>query len=209
METIITIDTIADALEETLMAAQQKTLDLVDESQKEPMFDGMRYHAPCDGYLFDDRVYSAGEFLHDPDIGGSAIIKEKIMVDTEVVDELTELFNEYGIHASAGKSWNKNGIEFCYLYIEGAKRFVNTVRDAVPESGKTLVEVEEGVETGTPWDTTAGKLFKKYIDEYSGLPMIPMSESLLSKILNWQLSKKKKTLRLTVGFTYNTYYVGF
>lgn len=206
--TIITISSIEIALNEAMSNAMKRMMDLVGEDQMEPTIDrNGRLHAPCDNYVFDDRSYTAGQYLHDPDINGSSNKKTKIMVSISSLNEIKALLEKYGCEASSGKSWIKDNNEFCYLYIQGAARIINILNKMVPESGKTLVETKEGLETCKTWDTTCGKLFKKYFDSISCHPLFPIADDLCNKIYDWKLNKKK-TIHLTIGFQYNTYYIG-
>lgn len=206
--TVISLSQVSDILEETLEIAQQHMLDLVTEDQKEPTFDGLRYHAPCDHYIFDGQSYAGGQYLHDPDINGISKKTYKIMVDIEVVDKLTDLFNDYGLTCDRSKVWLYNNKQFCYMSITGQSRYINAISKLVPESVKTLVEATQNNDTGRTWDTTYGKLFNKYFDQFSGLQMIPIEEELVIKILKWKTSPKVKTVHVTVGYTYSTTYVG-
>lgn len=118
-----------------------------------------RCHAPCDGYALSpymdygrnvnpDRLYAKGEFLPIPLIdddafyrGGSSRgncpLRDKIKVDLELAEKITNEFagNLY-VEFKTGKSWNLNGTDVCYLYLESYvdgvfKRFLTAIRDAI------------------------------------------------------------------------------
>lgn len=207
METIVPFDTIEYAVIENVNKARQRMLDLVTEDMKEPTWDGERYHAPCDNYLFDGRSYAGGQYLHDPDVNGSSTARAKVMVDSSVVDRMIELMKNNGARASAGKTWTIGSSSRCYLYVDGPGRVVNVLTRLVPSGGKTLVMAKAGVETGRTWVTTLGKL-KSKICPYTMEPYESVEDALLSLLYGWMCSDKKKTVSVEVGYQYRNYLIG-
>lgn len=208
MSTItVSFAAIEATLVESAAQARSRMMDLVSEDQMEPTWDANgRGHAPCDNYIFDDRSYAAGQYLHDPDVAGSSTARAKVMVDLTVAKQLIDLLRSHGAEATPGKNWETNGSSFCYVYVEGPGRVVNVLKKMVPEGGRMLVQVQEGVETGRTWKTTLGKLQSK-LCPVTFEPFEAMEESLLSQVYGWVLAPKKKTVSVEVGYTYRTYCV--
>ena len=206
-DTIISFSSIEAAINESNEKARARMMDLVDDGQVEPTIDcNGRWHAPCDNYFFDGRSYAGGQYLHDPDIAGSAIIKAKIVVDCSIVDRMVDLMESNMTRATCGKSWESNGSTRCYVYLEGPGRIVNLMKKLVPASGRTLVLAKEGVETGKTWVTTFGKL-KSKICAYTFEPYESIEHELLRQMLEWMALSKKKTVHVEVGYAYLTYCV--
>lgn len=201
---IISFATIESAIAESNKKARARMMDLVDEGQVEPTWDSNgRAHAPCDNYIFDGRSYAGGQYLHDPDIAGSAIVKAKIMVNCAVIDQMIALLESNMVSASAGKSWEVDGSVRCYLYVQGPGRIVNLLTRMVPAGGRTLVLAKEGVETGKTWKTTLGKL-KSKLCPITFEPYESIEEELLKQLYNWILLANKKTVNVEVGYAYIT-----
>lgn len=200
---------IADHLHEVSEEYKAKTLSLISEADRKPTWDGRRFHAPCDNYDFDGRSYAAGEFLHDPDIGGTGVVKSKVLIDASLLEVIGETLSHYSIHCSNGKIWSENdGSNSCYLYIEGPGRYVNAVSRLAPiNDERVLVEAgEEGTNTGKTWETTLGRIKTKYFlfTPFEVLTSSPVSENLYGKVLDWELKPKgkRKAVKVTVGFHY-------
>lgn len=107
-----------------------------------------KHHAPFDGYLFDDNVYSKGQFIplmtveakqeladymlefHGKVIGTQDAEKfwpfEKIKVSKSIADELTqysdELWNKYRFKLSSGKCWDELGDDVCFVYLKARRK---------------------------------------------------------------------------------------
>lgn len=214
---VITIASIDAALEAATAALRARMLDLVDEGQMEPTWDGKRYHAPCDHYVFDSVSYAGGQFLHDPiDRGGHVDSREKILIQASVKDELSNLLrNKWATEVFFGKTWESDGIEMCYAYIAGPQRIVGRIAKMVPGKTKTLCEARLGLELGKTWETTLGKLKQKlYRKTYYGEgiervdPDLIVEEDLDRKIIDWALSEKKKTVKVTVWYKWETFILG-
>lgn len=204
-DTIISFVAIEAAINDSNAKAYARMMDLVGDDQVEPTWDvNGRAHAPCDNYIFDDRSYAGGQYLHDPDIAGSAVIKAKIMVDCSMVEQMTALMVCNQTHVNCGKSWESNGSERCYMYLEGPGRIVNLMKKMVPASGRTLVLANQGIETGKTWVTTFGKL-KGKLDSYTFEPLESIEDNLLTQLLEWIIASKKKTVHIEVGYAYLTY----
>lgn len=202
--TIISFASIEAAVNESAEKARARMMDLVDDGQIEPTWDSNgRAHASCDNYIFDGRSYAGGQYLHDPDIAGSAIVKAKIMVDCAVVDQMIALLDSNMVSASAGKSWEAEGSVRCYLYVQGPGRIVNLLVRMVPVGGRTLVLAKEGVEIGKTWKTTLGKL-KNKLCPITFEPYESIEEELLKQLYDWIISAKKKTVNVEVGYAYIT-----
>lgn len=216
MYQVIAIASIDAALEAATAALRARMLDLVDEGQVEPTWDGKRYHAPCDHYVFDGVSYAGGQFLHDPiDRGGHVDSREKILIQASVKDEFGTMIRKWGTEVNFGKTWESDGMEMCYAYITGPQRIVSRVAKMVPGKTRTLCESRPGLDLGKTWETTLGKLKQKlyYFTSYGdGIektdPELIIEEELDRKIINWALSDKKKTVKVTVGYKWETSILG-
>ena len=202
----IALSTIENTLHEQVIAYRKRILDLVDESMMEPTWDGERWHAPCDHYVFDGISYHGGAYLHDPIDGPSSSSSDKyrFTISVEIKEALRQLLDGFRIDCTFGKEFDDK----CYAYVEGRASKINTLKKLIPENEKFLIEAGDGVETGSTWETTLGKIKNRYFEFDSWI--ISIDENLEKKIMNWYLDDSKKTkkpVRVTVGYQYRSYMV--
>lgn len=103
-----------------------------------------RFHAPCDGYSVPYDCYATGdlfnkgEFLPVPeDMYTEEYHKEfkefghkaKLLMNSAMIAEWNSISGLNGI-GQAGKSWEKDGDTYCYLYVTAHKPLVVAMQDA-------------------------------------------------------------------------------
>jgi hypothetical protein len=104
-----------------------------------------RLHAPCNGYVYNDSVYSAGEYMSVElsKVGSTSTAKVKITAS------LKEQIKAVWACVSFGTTWNKDGIELCYAYFEMlTKAQAETLTSQLVANKKRIMLVSEAVEQG-------------------------------------------------------------
>ena len=114
-----------------------------------------RLHAPCDGYLWYDRIYLGGQYLAIDEDSYSNLASLKIKIVAGLKDQLIELFG----NGSTGKVWNRDGVDLCYFYAECARHEYTAIRPLLPKSGKYIVLVSEHGGNGQrTWKFSSAKI---------------------------------------------------
>jgi hypothetical protein len=126
-----------------LIQARIKSRISEENDNKEPTVDkDGRFHAPCDGYTWDDVTYGGGQYLHltneqideinyqremlglNPigQSGGSSFVpKRRIQANPQFAEQLKELLGK-SAEVTCGKCWN-DGAD-CYIYIKTSRKAV-------------------------------------------------------------------------------------
>lgn len=112
-----------------------------------------RLHAPCAGYIFNDSIYGAGEYLSDEGMREVANHSVKVKVKESSISMLSNV-RPVGV----GSRWTENGDTVCYVYINC---LTQSQKDAIEKAfptnkTKTLVLESEAIAQGLQ----IGKSFK-------------------------------------------------
>lgn len=112
-----------------------------------------RLHAPCAGYIFNDSIYGAGEYLSDEHTRTSASFSTKIKVKQASVAIISQVWP-----VTTGAVWSENGGMVCYIYVNGlSKTQKEELEETFPSTKtKTLVLESEAIKDGLQ----VGKSFK-------------------------------------------------
>ena len=101
---------------QTMRDLEEKAASL--NAAKKPAIDrDGRYHAPCDGYAWEDSIYRGGQYLpfEGPKNELSACCKIKIVSSlfTNIPSDVIKFFD-----LSCGKTWIIGDKTICYMYIK-------------------------------------------------------------------------------------------
>jgi len=115
-------------------------------NNKAPTIDNNgRLHAPCNGYVYNDSVYSAGEYMSVElsKVGSTSTAKVKIAAS------LKEQIKAVWTCVCFGTTWNKDGIELCYAYFEMlTKAQAETLTSQLVANKKRMMLESEAIEQG-------------------------------------------------------------
>jgi hypothetical protein len=209
---IISMEKFFTSLENAKNVMKSRMLDLVDDGQVEPTWDGSRYHAPCDNYIYGGISYAGGQYLHEPDGSLAKGSKCKVAIEVDACDEFKKILEgNFSSVVSFGKSWTAtDGTEVCYAYIEGPTYVVKT--DNVKLSSRVLTAwtPEMGDVGSTVWEETLGNLKKKYLfdDGFEMISKVDIEDGLYKSSLDWFLNSNKKTTRVKVFYSYKEFRIG-
>lgn len=121
-----------------------------------------RLHAPCDGYVWMDRVFLGGQYLPEDDDYCTKPYSIKIKIALSLVPEIQEFLG-----GSAGKSWVQNDVSVCYFYAQVSKAEQTALLKILPEGGKKIVLVDEyGAGTSKSWKFSAGRVVANLQRQY-------------------------------------------
>lgn len=146
-----------------------------ENDNKEPTVDSDgRFHAPCDGYTWDDRTYGGGQYLHltmeqieeinyqremlglrpiGQSSGSSFVPQRKIQATPQFAEELKALLGK-SADVSCGKTWSDG--ETCYVYIKTSRKavldFISNYTEAKEKAAaeeKARIAAEQKAKKGT------------------------------------------------------------
>jgi hypothetical protein len=129
---------------------------------KQPTIDTQgRLHAPCNGYVYNDSVYAAGEYMSDEFNKAGQMATAKVKISVELIEAIKAVWSA----VSFGKSWQGNdGITVCYAYFEcltSAQRDQLTSVLSGTSNTRKMMALEQaeslGLKHGTSWKFSASK----------------------------------------------------
>jgi hypothetical protein len=96
-----------------------------------------RFHAPCDGFEYEGKVYGAGEFLHEEGYVQKINYRVKVRLsDVEKIKQLPQFIR-------AGKSWDQKGEQVCYVYLKVSQKQKDKIDDLNKLPRKELILNED------------------------------------------------------------------
>jgi hypothetical protein len=133
--------------------ALEKACEVANHGLKPTKDANGRLHAPCAGYIFNDSIYGAGEYLSDDGMRQHANYSAKVKVKVESLSIIAQVWP-----ASNGAKWVENGESVTYAYLNGlTKTQKEDIEAAFPSNRqKTLVLESEALANGLQ----TGKAFK-------------------------------------------------
>lgn len=146
---ISALDVIASQQTQAIAALEEKAA--AANHGLKPTYDRQgKAHAPCAGYIFNDCIYNAGEYMSDNFARQGCTNSAKVLAVASL-----DLPAGYGL--SKGKAFERDGQLLCYVYVANLTiSEVKSIEAQYPTSGGrellTVVEaLEKGVQLGKTW----------------------------------------------------------
>lgn len=123
-----------------------------------------RLHAPCNGYIYNDSVYAAGEYMSDEFTKAGSMATAKVKISAELIEDIKAVWSA----VSFGKAWQGNdGVMVCYAYFEcltTAQRDQLSGALAGTSNARKMMTLEQadsqGLKHGKSWKFNASKYAK-------------------------------------------------
>ena len=210
MHTTITLSSVIEEIHAADAKRAKQLAENIAAAGMEPTRDRAgRLHAPCNGFVWGDSVYAAGEFLGD-ECGGVVVGISRFMATADAAAQLKAL----NVGFTSGSAFSRDGMTVCYVYGELWSGHATAVKSTVPTNRKILSLAEQA--NGTTWATTAGKLHGKIYPlacapTYSLECMEDVSPELDEILGEWFSHKiktgKSKRIALEIGYNHQTFVV--